>query len=355
MTLVSEQTELLPLIPAQGESRELTVLDERLRGTTFVEHSVKSLINSPESTGMGFWSINPYVGCEFGCSYCYARYAHRYVVERRSAQCAVSSARRNDWPEFEQLIFVKQRRAVLQALERDLKKIFSRREAPDSHSIVIGTATDPYQPAERKFEITRAILQRLAYEKGLSIEIITKSALIRRDIEVLKALNEQHHLTVHISLITTDMRLIKIFEARTPTPRVRLKALKELTSAGIEAGLIVAPILPGITDNVRQISLLFAAAKRAGAHFVHPSPLRLYQGVRPFFLPVLERHFPELLEKYLNAYSKSISAPKRYTKLVHNRFARIGRRYGIGGQADERADRRTGGRAESEPQLALWN
>jgi DNA repair photolyase len=325
------QTELLQAPTARG----LTVLDTRLRGATFVEHSVKSIVNPPESTGMGFWSINPYVGCELGCTYCYARYAHRYVIQRAHEAGRITAdelaqfEKSERWESFERQIFVKRKKTVLAALEHDLEKMRRRNRAGDVYPVVIGTATDPYQPAERQFGITRAILKRLQREWGLGIGLITKSPLVCRDIELLVELQRRNRLSVYISLITTDVRLIKLFEARTPMPHARLKALRQLASAGINAGLIVAPILPGITDTVPQIRELARAVRDAGGRFAHPSPLRLYPALHRGFLPIVEEHFPELVVKYRRAYRGTGTAPKSYTDAVVKRFRRVASRYGV--------------------------
>ena len=162
------------------------MLNTRRRGAgaTFIEHRASSIVNSPESTGMGFWSINPYIGCEFGCTYCYARYTHRYAVERAHGNGQISDAdlsrfhESGKWEVFEHHIFVKQRDAVLAALERDLSRIRLRQAGGRVYPIVIGTATDPYQPAERQYRITRAVLTRLRDESNLSIGIITKSPAV---------------------------------------------------------------------------------------------------------------------------------------------------------------------------------
>jgi DNA repair photolyase len=249
----------------------LPVLDQRLRGTTFVSLASKSVLNSPQQTGMDFWSINPYVGCEFGCTYCYARYAHRYVVERARDRGILSDEEFRDfrgahgWEAFERRIFVKAH--VLGALDTDLRRYFRTGGAPEGPTtpIVIGTATDPYQPAERRFRVTRAILERLAGYEGLSIGIITKSPLITRDTDVLQRLAARSDLEVFVSLISVDAGLIRKVEARTPSPAVRLRALHRLTAAGINAGLIVAPILPGITDDLPHLDAVFKAARDAGA------------------------------------------------------------------------------------------
>jgi DNA repair photolyase len=318
-----------------SETGKLPVLDQRLRGTKFIELGVRSIINSPESTGMGFWSINPYVGCEFGCTYCYARYAHRYVMERahsagRISTEALSRFQASDnWEIFERYIFVKQRHTVLAALQRDLAKINSRTSTGTAYPVVIGTATDPYQPAERRFRITRSILERLLTTRGLFISIITKSALICRDIQLLQELQSRNQIVVYISLISADARIVKVFEARSPMPHKRLSALRKLRNAGITAGINAAPVLPGITDSTFQIHSLVGAAMKAGAAFVHPSVLRNYSTVRDGYFPIVKDHFPDLIPRYRAAYQKNWDAPPDYVTAVLRRFQRAARKYGI--------------------------
>jgi len=335
----------LPLLPSgppatAGESfrvrpSALAILDERLRGTRFVSLAARSVLNSPQQTGVDFWSLNPYVGCEFGCTYCYARYAHRYVVERAHDAGRLSVAEFRDfrgphgWEAFERRIFVKD--GVLDALERDLQRYF-RSAGPavsPTAAIVIGTATDPYQPGERRFGVTRRILERLARCEGLNIGIITKSPLVARDIDVLRRIAERSDLEVHVSLTTVDVGIIRRLEARSPMPAARLRALRRLTAAGITAGLIVAPVLPGITDDVPHLEALFQAAREAGARFVHAGPLRLYAAVRDRFLPVLDAHFPHLSERYRRAYARASGAPRLYTAALGRRVRRLQRRFGF--------------------------
>src|SRR6266567_3582015 len=319
-----------PVPPSALPPSALPVLDQRLRGTKFVSLSPKSLLNSPQQTGVDFWSLNPYVGCEFGCTYCYARYAHRYVVERAHDAGKLSDDEFREfrgpqgWEAFERRIFVKER--TLGALESDLQRYF--RSAARSHAqpapIVIGTATDPYQPAERHFRITRRILERLACCEGLNLGIITKSPLIARDLDVLRDIQARNDLEVYVSLITVDVPLIRKIEARSPMPAVRLRALKRLTDGRINAGLIVAPVLPGITDDLPQLEALFRAAREAGARFVHAGPLRLYPAVRDRFLPVLETHFPGLADRYRRAYGGGRSnAPRDYARALAARVKRL--------------------------------
>jgi len=313
----------------------LEVLDQRLRGTKFVSLAARSIMNSPEQTGMDFWSINPYVGCEFGCTYCYARYAHRYVVERARDGGRLSGAEFTEfrgpqgWEAFERRIFVKQN--VLSALAADLRRYFRSATPTDrlTAPIVIGTATDPYQPAERRFRLTRAILDRLARYESLSIGIITKSPLVTRDVEVLVRLGARCDLEVYVSLISADATLVRRVEARSPVPAARLRALRKLADAGINAGLIVAPVLPGISDDVAHLEALFQAAREAGAKFVHASPLRLYGGVRDRFLPVLEAQFPHLAERYARAYARHTNAPREYATALTRRVQRLQAKYGF--------------------------
>lgn len=292
----------------------------------FIDHPVKSIINSPESTGMGFWSINPYVGCQFGCSYCYARYTHRYTAERAlgTVRSPVQAAEA-----FERQIFVKQHQTVLAALEHDIPRVYARVRSGNGCPIVIGTATDPYQPAERRFHVTRTVLERLLDAAGLSIAVITKSPLVCRDIDLLTRLARKHSVTVFISLISTKVRIIKLFEARSSMPHARFRALQKLREAGIEAGINAAPVLPGITDSIFQIDALVAAAREANAAFVSPSVVRLCPSARESFLPVVKQHFPDLMPRYRAAYRGGWNASAGYVAAIERRFERVARKHGI--------------------------
>src|SRR5881396_1750063 len=333
-TLRSEQLTLLSDYPAIRLSA-LPVLDQRLRGTTFVALAPRSILNSPQQTGVDFWSLNPYIGCEFGCTYCYARYAHRYEVERARDAGKLSEAEFHDfrgphgWEAFERRIFVKER--LLGALEADLRRYMRTARPPDGPTapIVIGTATDPYQPAERRFRLTRQVLERLARCEELSVGLITKSPLVARDIDVLQRVQHRNDLEIYVSLITVDAALIRRVEVRTPLPAVRLRALRRLTAAGLNAGLIVAPVLPGVTDDLPRLEALFGAAREAGARFLHAGPLRLYPAIRDRFLPVLEEHFPELATRYRRAYARQSAAPRTYAAALTRRIKRLQQRFGF--------------------------
>jgi DNA repair photolyase len=329
------QLNLLPSIPDYSPA-SLPVLDQRARGTTFIQLSVRSVLNTPASTHMGFWSINPYVGCEFGCTYCYARDTHKWTVERAVGRKGGSLPpyRLTALPSeeaFEKEILVK----------ADVAEVLARTLNPTrlaGSSLVIGTATDPYQPAERRFRLTQQILEVLRSYHGLSIEIITKSPLVTRDIDLLQALSRQNEVNVNISLATADPRLARRLELRSPVPAARLRALRRLTAGGIYAGLIVAPIIPGITDDWAGLARLMEAAKEAGARYVIGSALRLGSAARLRFLPVLEREFPELYERYRRHYATSDMASRSYQDALTRRLNALRQAFGFVG--DEGSSRR---------------
>lgn len=345
--------------PQSSDGGRLVVLDERRRGTKFVELPARSIINSPESTGMGFWSVNPYVGCEYGCTYCYARFAHRYAVQRAWDDDRIDARDFDDLraprglEPFEHRIFVKTRDTVLSALERDLRLVRRRSERDGTQSLLIGTGTDPYQPAERQYQMTRAILTRVLQERGLRVGIITKSPLVVRDLDLLRRLAQRHEFSVYVSLVSTDPQITDRFEARSPIPQVRLRALGRLCAAGIRAGLIVAPVLPGISDSHQQLHTLMRAARDAGAQFIFPSPLRLYPAVRQRTLAVVERHYPHLLPRYCAAYQQSGGVPSAYLTALTHRFDRIAAAYGIPTTDGDR-EQPPDGAAPAATQLSLF-
>ena len=349
------QIELLPDVPAYLPTR-LPVLDQRARGTRFIELSVKSVLNSPASTHMGFWSINPYVGCEFGCMYCYARDTHRWVLERAERRydgTAVENGDISTIPPY--------RHSVLPPEEAFEKEILVKSEVADvlartlnparvaGQSLVIGTATDPYQPAERRFRLTRRILEVLSSYHGLSIEIITKSPLVTRDLGLLQALSRHNEVNVNISLATADARLARRLELRSPVPAARLRALRRLTEGGIYAGLIVAPIIPGITDDWAGLARLLEAAREAGARYVIGSALRLGPAARHRFLPFLEREFPELYQRYRRHYASSDLSSQRYQDALTRRLNALRQAFGFAG--DEASSRRRRRLEQSEREV----
>jgi DNA repair photolyase len=341
------QLDLLPRGPAAPSPR-LPVLDQRSRGTQFVGLSVQSVLNTPAATHMGFWSINPYVGCEFGCMYCYARDTHRWVVERAVGRTGGEADRRSASPLLDDL--PPYRPSALPPEEAFEKEILVKTEVAEvlartltpaklaGSPLVIGTATDPYQPAERRFQLTRRILEVLRAYHGLSIEIITKSPLVTRDLDLLQAISRNNELSVNISLATADPRLARRLELRSPIPAARLRALRRLTAGGVDAGLIIAPIIPGITDDWVGLARLMEAAKEAGARYVIGSALRLGPAARRRFLPFLEREFPELYERYRRHYATSDLASRSYQDALTRRLNALRQAFGFAG--DEASGRR---------------
>jgi DNA repair photolyase len=307
----------------------LPVLETEARGTRFLELPVRRVLNSPATTGMGFWSLNPYVGCEFGCSYCYARKTHEWTLERANAAGAViaSEAKQSPWESFEHEILVKH--AAPEVLLRTLEPAKLA-----GAELVIGTATDPYQPAERRFLLTRRLLEALLRFQGLSLGLITKSPLVTRDLDVLTRLSERHELSVNISLASMDAALLRRLEARSPAPHARIRALERLVRAGIPAGLLIAPILPGITDGWAALAALLEAAREAGARFVRGAPLRLGPAARAGFLPLLEREFPELVARYRRRYGENVNAGKEYERALARRLRTLQQAFGFAVTSD---------------------
>jgi DNA repair photolyase len=318
-------------------SRQLPVIGEQ-KDIRYYSSPAKSVLNGPETTGMGFWSINPYIGCAFGCAYCYARYTHRYVMERAATEEKMTEAlgeaynKLPPWLAFERNIFVKKNAS--EVLSRTLRFGSDRHlKLLQGESIVIGTATDPYQPAERRFRVTRGILEVLAEHPGLSVAIISKSPLITRDIDLLSRINRHSELSVHISLITLDRDLARRIEPRAPTPEARVRALSRLREAGIDAGINCMPVLPGITDNPSDLDALVKRVSEAGATYVGACAVRLQSAARKRYLPFIEQEFPHLAERYRNTYGSSPNAGKKYREGLARFFEKLCAKYGVRGSS----------------------
>ncbi|HEX6966388.1 MAG TPA: radical SAM protein [Gemmatimonadaceae bacterium] len=333
------------LFPASVERalRQLPVIGEQ-RDITYYGTHARSVLNPPTTTGMAYWSINPYVGCAFGCAYCYARYAHRYVMERAAAEDRLVDVTRHEvesmppWLAFERHIFVK--RNAADTLRRTLRHGSEKHRALlEGEAIAIGTATDPYQPAERTFRVTRAILEGLAEHPGLTVSITTKSPLVTRDIDVLARIARHSSLTIHISLITLDRALARRLEPRAPTPESRLRAITRLREAGLDVGIFCMPVLPGITDDPRALEALVKRVAEAGAQSAYVCALRLQHEARKRYLPFIEHEFPQLADRYHRAYATSAYVHKRYRTGLARYFADLCRRYGV----------RNGREVEDEP------
>lgn len=347
----------LPLLPDQPPGASpasapsaFPALAERAT-TRYLAYEPREILNSPGATHMGFWSINPYVGCEFGCSYCYARDTHRWAIQRArdAGRLDTDPAWSGLTPAqlFEQRILVKQDAAAI--LRRTLQP-----SVIGSTEIVIGTATDCYQPAERRLGITRSVLETLLEWRDLRIGIITKSPLITRDLELLVALAAQHTLRIHISLATTDPIIARKLEPRTPLPHARIRALKKLLAAGLNADLLVAPVVPLLTDSKEALARLMAAARDAGASRVHVVPLRLGDAARRQFLPHLARLFPEFADRYAAHFAAGPNVHRLYADALARRARALRKVYGL---SDESLSQRRMGNAamrrRPEEQLQL--
>jgi DNA repair photolyase len=316
-------------------SRTLPVIGEQ-KDIAYHSAPAKSVLNGPEVTGMGYWSVNPYVGCAFGCAYCYARYAHRYVMERAAAKESLDGTLARDaasmppWLAFERHVFVKENAATL--LRKALRYGGDKHRALiEGETIIIGTATDPYQPAERRYRVTRQILEVLCEHADLSVVVITKSPLVTRDIDLLSRLNRYSRVSIHLTLTTLDRELARRIEPRAPTPEARIRALTRLREAGIDAGINCMPVLPGITDNPSALEALVQRVTAAGATYVHACALRLQHEARKRYLPFIDEEFPHLSERYRNTYAHDHHAGEKYRDGLEKFFDRLCRKYKVRG------------------------
>jgi DNA repair photolyase len=301
---------------------------ESKRGTEYFLLPVRSILNRCDSERVPFrWTVNPYRGCEFGCKYCYARYTHEYMEL--------------DGGEFERKIFVKQDTGAI--AERDLST-----EKVWGEHIAIGTATDPYQPAEREFGATRAILEKMAEREALRLEITTKSNQVVRDIDLLRRISTRSSLTVNVSITTLRVRLARMLEPRAPRPDLRLDAVRQLHEAGIAAGVFAMPILPGLTDGEEDLDALARAARNAGAQWFGGNVLFLMPASLKQFFPFIEQKFPKLARRYHEWYGRGGYAPETYRKEIQELVMKLRLKYGLGSRYEP-----AGMKAWRSPQMAL--
>src|SRR5437879_4413766 len=280
---------------------------ESKRAVKYFEIPVRSLLNRTKP-GMPFqWTINPYRGCEFGCKYCYARYTHEFMEKDAAA--------------FEDQIYAKAR--VVEILERELVKIDKR------EPIAIGTATDPYQPAERRFMRTRSILEVFARRRGWHLSITTKSDLVGRDVDLLREIARSNLLDVNITITTLKTNLARMLEPRAPRPDLRLAAVQKLADAGIVVGVFPTPLLPLITDREKDLDRLAAAAKRAGAQYFGGGVLFLMPSAQKIFFPFLRERFPRLVRRYQERYTRSPYLRGAYLDTLRERLRKIRARHGL--------------------------
>ena len=266
------------------------------------------------------YSINPYRGCEFGCRYCYARYTHEFMAPKAPPPGRPGAVDLRDPEAFERLIFLKQNAAWL--LEQELKKI------DPANEIALGTATDPYQPIERKTRITRSLLEVFARKSGYRLGVVTKSTLIERDVDLLAEIARRNTLVVHVTITTPDAGLARLLEPRAPRPDLRFGAVKRLREAGIMTGVFGSPVLPGITDTAKALDSLASRASAAGASFFAAHPLFLKPCSRPTYLSFVREHFPSLecdyTERFGNADFTSQSYRRNLAAMVEQTCTRYG-------------------------------
>ncbi len=264
-----------------------------MRGVEIIEQPAKSVINAVK--GMPFkWSVNPYRGCYHQCRFCYARRTHQYLEEDGVGR-------------WGSRIYVKiNAPSVIRA---ELAKRTWRHER-----VSIGTVTDPYQPLEGKYRLTRGILEALAdYETPVGI--VTRSPLVVRDIDVLSRLARVAGAHVSISIATMDERLAREIEPTVAPPPQRLRAVKMLADAGIAVSVALAPVLPRITDTPEEIEAVVRAAREAGASNVWHNALYLHEITREAFFDYLRESKPELLAEYAEIY-KGKYAPRAIAEAI---------------------------------------
>jgi len=253
--------------------------------------------------GMDFnWSLNPYTGCAHRCAFCYVRGFERRADRPSDDRYGAS---------------VRVKVNVADVLRTELASRSWKRE-----TVVIGAATDPYQPVEGRYRLTRQCIVELARART-PLGIITRGPLVVRDIDVLKHAATRGGVKVHVSVPTLDERVWRLTEPGTAPPLARLHALRRLVDAGIDAGVGMAPVLPGLSDRPDQLEAVIRAARDAGATRIWTSVLYLPPGVREHFMSVLQQHWPEERERYEKLYAARAHLRRRDTEYVIAEVARL--------------------------------
>jgi DNA repair photolyase len=281
------------------------------------------------------YSINPYRGCEFACRYCYARYTHEFL---QPAPIDTPPIGTHDIPQqpwalaFEREIYLKENSAWL--LEQELRGS-AQRLAENQDEIAIGTATDPYQPIERRARITRSLLEVFARHRGLRIGIITKSNLITRDIDLLQQIAANNTLVIHLTITTADADLARKLEPRAPRPDLRFAAVRELRAAGLTAGVLCSPLLPGINDSLQQLEAVSSSAAAAGASFLGAHPLFLKSCSRPTWLSFVREHYPALVPDYTRRYATADFTDATYRATMATTIRQLCRKHHLGERSSD--------------------
>jgi DNA repair photolyase len=315
---INRRLTIKPGVASPGMAERLgETVDER-RGVEYRQLRSKELVHKFNGRPMPFgWTVNPYRGCEMACRYCFARYTHGFLgLDDRTA--------------FERTIYVKD-------ADRDHLVTELRRARRSGRIVAIGTATDPYQPAEGRFEVTRRVLEAARAVPGLHLSITTKSTLVARDTALLREISAASDVTVNLSITTVDAALARRLEPRAPRPDLRLHAMKALTDGGVAARLFIMPILPLLTDGEDTLRALLQGAHEAGAIGAESNVLFLRPGTREIFLEFLAVDFPRLVPEYERLYQGSAYAPADYVREIEARVRRLADEVGLSSR--RRADR----------------
>jgi DNA repair photolyase len=274
--------------------------------------SVKSTLNRVKAISMPFtWSINPYRGCQHGCSFCYARSTHSFLGLDTDES-------------FQKDIKIKQNAPEI--LEKQILNLLKKQKHKPMGRVAIGTATDPYQPIEAKTLLTRQILEVLVRYQ-IPTTLTTRSPLVLRDIDLFQKLPD---FSVNVSLSTMDTSIIKSLEPATSYPIQRMNMVKELKQAGITSGIFLAPILPYLGDQEEALAELIQAAAEHQARYVMPSFLRLSTpDVKQWFFQVLHEKYPKLISIYGSLYHQSASLPKWYKEAKMKKISELLKKYHI--------------------------
>ena len=279
-----------------------------MAGAEVQEIYCKTLLNRIDAPNFPFrWTLNPYRGCRHACRYCYARPTHEFL--------GLDGGR-----EFEQRVFAKVN--APEVLRQELRRPKWRRE-----SIAIGTATDPYEPAESQYKLTRRILQVLR-EFENPVSITTKGVLVRRDTDVLKDLGEVADVRVTFSIGTINQEDWKRTEPGAPNPLARLEAMQYLVENGIQAGVMMAPLLPGISDSYESINATVEAAAAHKAQYLGANLLFLKPGSKEWFMPMLREAYPRLVPGYSSLYQGTYT-PREYSQKVLGVVDEVRRKWGL--------------------------
>ena len=264
----------------------------------YIEAECKSALTRVQ--GMPFqWSLNPYRGCSHGCPYCYARDYFRRMDRDPGAGFDSEIEVKVNFPDV---------------LGRELRR-------PREGSVALGTSTDPYQPGEGRYRVTRRTLEMLA-QRPMPLSIITKGTLIVRDIDLLVRIASRVELRIWSSITTLDPAVARLIEPRAAAPAQRLAAIGRLRAAGLRSGVLLAPVIPGITDGDASMRAVAEAAHAAGAVAFGSRPLKLEPGTKEVFYAFVAAQFPELLPRYIDRYGEG---PKLDTRYLRSLEARIDR------------------------------